>query len=114
MKRQKIIASLLLICLVFQFVALSACEKNDDGREKFTEYSLDFFDTATSITGYAASKEEFDRICGELFELLGDYHRLFTIYHRYEGMENLCTVNELRDGEHRVVTVDGRIIDMLL
>ncbi len=115
MKRQKLIALLLLICFVFQLSALTACQKKSgDGREKFTDYSLDFFDTATSITGYTSSKEDFDRICGELFELLGEYHRLFTIYHRYEGMENLCTVNELKDGEHRVVTVDGRIIDMLL
>jgi thiamine biosynthesis lipoprotein len=43
-----------------------------------------------------------------------EYHRLFTIYHRFEGLENLCTVNELVDGEHRTVTVDRRIIDMLL
>ena len=115
MKRQRIIALILALCLVFPMAVLSSCEKKgSDGREKFTEYSLDFFDTATSITGYTDTREEFDRICGELFELLGDYHRLFTIYHRYEGMENLCTVNELKDGEHRVVTVDGRIIDMLL
>ena len=44
---------------------------------------------------------------------LGDYHRLFDIYKRYEGMENLCTVNELADGAHRTVKVDARIIDML-
>ena len=115
MKRQRIIALILALCLVFPMAVLSSCEKKgSDGREKFTEYSLDFFDTATSITGYTDTREEFDRICEELFELLGDYHRLFTIYHRYDGMENLCTVNELKDGEHRVVTVDGRIIDMLL
>lgn len=32
----------------------------------------------------------------------------------FDGMENLCTVNELTDGMHRTVKVDRRIIDMLL
>ncbi len=86
------------------------------GREaqKFSEYSFDYFDTVTTVTGYADSQEEFDEISDEVFSLLGEYHRLFTIYHRYDGMENLCTVNELVDGAHRTVTVDRRIIDMLL
>ena len=81
--------------------------------EKFVTYSLDYFDTATTITGYAYNKESFDKVSGEVLALLGEYHRLFTIYHRYEGLENLCTVNELVDGAHRTVKVDGRIIDML-
>ena len=86
------------------------------GREaqKFSEYSFDYFDTVTTVTGYADSQEEFDAIADEVFSMLGEYHRLFTIYHRYDGMENLCTVNELVDGAHRTVTVDRRIIDMLL
>ena len=86
------------------------------GREaqKFSEYSFDYFDTVTTVTGYADSQQEFDEIADEVFSLLGEYHRLFTIYHRYDGMENLCTVNELVDGAHRTVTVDRRIIDMLL
>ena len=45
---------------------------------------------------------------------MGEYHRLYTIYHRFDGMENLCTVNALKDGSHRTVTVDSRIIDILL
>ena len=45
---------------------------------------------------------------------LGEYHKLFDIYKRYSGIENLCTINELYDGAHRIVKVDKRIIDMLL
>lgn len=83
-------------------------------KEKFTKHSFDYFDTVTTITGYAESQEEFDAVYNEIMMLLGEYHKLFTIYHRFEGMENLCTINELIDGEHRTVTVDRRIIDMLL
>lgn len=88
-----------------------SCRQSD---QKFTEYSFDYFDTVTTITGYAKDQTEFDTVSREIFALLGEYHRLFTIYHRYDGMENLCTINELVDGVHRTVTVDQRIIDMLL
>ena len=97
---------MLTVCL-----GMSACEQS---KQKFTEYSFDYFDTVTTITGYTKNQEEFDKVCAEMLALLGEYHKLFTIYHRYDGMENLCTINELVDGEHRTVTVDRRIIDMLL
>ena len=50
----------------------------------------------------------------EILSQLADYHKLYTIYHRFDGMENLCTINELVDGAHRTVKVDRRIVDMLL
>lgn len=101
-----IIIPMLLLCFLF-----ASCSEK---KEKYTAYSLDYFDTATTIVGYEASKEDFDRTSEEIFSLLSEYHRLYTIYHRYEGMENLCTVNELSGGVHRKVTVDRRIVDMLL
>lgn len=75
---------------------------------------MDYFDTVITITGYEYSQEEFDAISKETLDLLGEYHRLYTIYHRFEGLENLCTINELVNGVHRTVKVDRRIIDMLL
>lgn len=91
-----------------------ACQKSEPKLEKFSEYSFDYFDTVTTITGYADSREAFDKIAKDILSELGEYHRLFTIYHSYEGMENLRTVNELFGGAHRTVTVDRKIIDMLL
>lgn len=108
MKRNVLIYGLLISLLLG---TLASC-----GREKqrFTEQSFDCFDTVTTVMGYADSQEEFDAVADEILSLLMEYHKLFTIYHRYEGMENLCTINELVDGAHRTVTVDRRIIDMLL
>ena len=106
MKRS--IAAILLWSLLL--AALVGCEAK---KEKFSTYSFEYFDTVTSIVGYAESQEEFDAISAEILSELGEYHRLFTIYDRYEGLENLCTINELSDGAHRVVKVDGRIIEML-
>ena len=100
-----------VLCVLLCVPALNSCKK---APAKYTEYSFDYFDTVTTITGYADSQEEFDRIAGEILAELGEYHKLYTIYHRFEGMENLCTVNELTNGAHRTVTVDRRIIDLLL
>ena len=75
---------------------------------------MDYFDTVITITGYQYTQEDFDAVSKEVLDLLGEYHRLYTIYHRFDGLENLCTLNELVDGEHRTVTVDCRIIDLLI
>ncbi len=101
----------LTICLLISCTAISSCSRPV---EKFSAHSFDYFDTVTTVTGYAESKEAFDEVANELLGELGEYHRLFTIYHRFEGMENLCTVNELVNGQHRTVTVDRRIVDLLL
>ena len=100
-----------VLCVLVCAPALSGCKKTN---AKYTEYSFDYFDTVTTVTGYAENQAEFDRVVADVFVQLGEYHKLYTIYHRYEGMENLCTVNELVNGEHRTVTVDRRIIDLLL
>lgn len=110
--KQRVWCALLALCLLC--TALPSCGKAEKDLEKFTAYSFDYFDTATTITGYAESQETFDAVADEALALLGEYHRLYNIYLRYDGLENLCTVNELSDGAHRTVTVDQRIIDLLL
>ena len=109
--RSKLLSILLSLTVLLSCAALSSCQKPP---EKFSEYSFDYFDTVTTITGYAESREAFDEIAQGVLAELGEYHRLFTIYHRFEGLENLCTINELVDSQHRTVTVDRRIVDMLL
>lgn len=109
--KTKFIALCLSACLLLSCFSLVACGERTT---QYSTYAFDYFDTVTTITGYAESQEAFDQISADILAELGEYHKLFTIYHRYEGMENLCTVNELTDGVHRTVKVDSRIIDMLL
>ena len=106
-------AVVLLFRILILSVLFSSCTQTPQ-ETKFTEYSLDYFDTATTITGYASDREAFEQISGEILIQLAEYHKLYTIYHRFDGMENLCTINELENGVHRTVTVDRRIIDLLL
>ena len=109
--KKRLICLLLALCLLLCPLLLTSCQ----GRlKKFTKYSLDYFDTATTIIGYARDQQEFDRICADILSGLEEYHRLYTIYHRYEGLENLCTINERVGGAHRTVEVDRRIIDLLI
>lgn len=105
----KIIAICLLICTVF-----SSCGEKSQPKNQYTKYSMEYFDTVTTIIGFEESEEEFNAVAEEILSELGEYHRLYTIYHRFDGLENLCTINELVDGEHRTVKVDRRIIDMLM
>jgi thiamine biosynthesis lipoprotein len=78
---------------------------------KFTDYSFDYFDTVTTIVGYEDTKEEFDAACRQIKAELEVYHKLYTIYNRYEGMNNLCLIN--REGMNAPMSVDGRLLDML-
>lgn len=93
--------------------ALCSCATNKQ-KNKYSVYSMDYFDTVITITGYENSKEEFDANANEMLAQFKEYHQLYSIYHRFDGMENLCTINELVNGAHRTVEVDRRIIDMLL
>ncbi|MBR4295650.1 MAG: FAD:protein FMN transferase [Clostridia bacterium] len=111
MLKRRIFSVILFVCFIFQSLSLTSCGEN---LQKYSEYSFDLFDTVTSITGYEKTQDDFDKVSAQILDELAEYHRLFDIYKRYEGMENLCTVNELKDGEHRTVTVDKRIIDMLI
>lgn len=99
---KKVVA--LLLCITY-LISLPSCAKQ---KEKFTAYYFDWFDTVTVITGYENSKGAFDDTCTKIVSLIEEYHMFFDIYTRYEGINNLVTVNDGGD-----VKVNERIIDML-
>ncbi len=106
--------SFILILLVISGCALcfSGCEGNRP-TAKFTDYSFDFFDTVTTIIGYEETEADFDANCEKIKNELERYHRLFTIYTRYDGINNLATVNG-KSGEPKNKTkVDTEIIDLI-
>ena len=109
--KKRIFCVVLAFCLTLS--ALCACQEQKQ-KSKYTTYSMDYFDTVITITGYEYTQEDFDKTANEMIKMLGEYHQLYSIYHRFDGIENLCTINELKDGAHRTVKVDKRIIDMLL
>ena len=109
---KKTISMMLVVALVvLQALSFASCKASE--KTKYSAYYFDYFDTATTIIGYTETKEEFDAVCEEITTLLDEYHRLFTIYNRYEDLNNLVTINDVTDGEHQVVEVDKKIIGML-
>lgn len=54
-----------------------------------------FFDTVSYVYSYANdSAERFDDLSADCAHILGEYHKLCDIYHEYEGVNNLCTLNK--------------------
>lgn len=109
--RIKIFSIFVLLCIFSS--SFCACTQTT-AKTKYTSYSMEYFDTVTTITGYEYTQKDFDAVAEDILSQLKEYHRLYSIYHRFDSLENLCTINELVDGEHRTVTVDRRITDMLL
>ena len=113
MKRKSFSIFLVLILLASQVSLFSSCDFVNK-KQKFSEYYFDYFDTVTTITGYTETEEEFKSICEEIKKELECYHKLYNIYLRYDGINNICVINDVTDGNHNVVTVDKKIIDLLL
>lgn len=83
-----------LACLLL--IPLASCGGIGGGNEKYTAYTLDYFDTVTTVIGYADSKEAFDLVANDIFATLRRYHELFSIYDSVDGINNLKTLNEER------------------
>ncbi len=105
----KALASLLILCAV-ALTSLCSCKKKP---EKYSSHSFEYFDTVTTLTGYAETKADFDEVSRSVMEMLAEYHRLYTIYYRYDGIENLCSLNQKSAEEGRSITADEKITDML-
>ena len=82
----------ILSLLILLTMVLSGCSGREKTPYRYTDYS--FFDTVTTILGYGESPEAFEEQAEKICAELQHYHRLFDIYHEYEGMNNLKTVND--------------------
>lgn len=109
-------AGILKKVIVFTLAAILAMSLFGCGKpqkQKFTAYYFDWFDTATTVTGYEYAEEDFKKVTSEIEALFDKYHRLYNIYLRYEGINNFVTVNETVNGVHSVVEVEKEIIDLV-
>ena len=80
-------------------------------QEQYRAVYIDSFDTATQIIGFDDSEEEFRKKADVLNEKLIYYHKLYTIYSNYEGINNIRTIN-INAGKEPV-KVDQAIIDLI-
>jgi len=95
----------LLLC-----VALLGCAANRQPK-RYEQVFFDVFDTVTTVILYDESESRANERFDELHTLLQEYHRLYDIYHTYEGLNNLANVNE--QAGKAPVAVDSRILDLI-
>ena len=105
---QRLIA--LLAALTLLLTGCSAVQ-GEPGQKQYTATFLALFDTVSSVVGRAESEEAFQTQAQAVHDRLLEYHRLFDIYHSYDGIHNLYTVNAAAGGAP--VAVDPAIIALL-
>ena len=86
----------------------------DVEKKQYKSWTFSYFDTVSYFYGWEAEESEFAAMNTEIQTLLGEYHKLFDIYNEYDGIVNLCALNKVVDGQHQMLQVDRKIIDMLL
>lgn len=96
----KRISTVLLLLLLLGFAA-TGCQA-----QKYEASFSDLFDTYTTITGYTRSENKFSEHAAVIYDTMLYYHQLFDIYHEYEGVINLKTINDNAGGSPIVVSED--------
>ncbi len=105
--KQKVWIGLLAALMIVSGV-LTGCSAE---KAKYSATFMDLFDTVTVVTGYAESESAFHAEEQRIYEELKRLHQLYDIYHEYDGITNICTLNA-HQGEQ--MKVDQAIIDLLL
>ena len=104
MKRFALCAALIL-SLLFGGCASTAAP------QRYEKVYLDVFDTVTTVVLYDSSEQSANARFDELHDILLTYHKLYDIYHTYDGMNNLCTVNQ--NAGIAPVKVDETVLDLI-
>ena len=99
-----VIAACLIGVVVFRYVSKPM--------EQYSATFLDVFHTSSTVVGYAKDEESFRENVNILKERLDYYHKLYDIYHTYDGMNNIKTIND--QAGISPVKVDREIIELLL
>lgn len=107
--RRAVVAAVLL----FLILILASCRRAATSAEVRSEVFYEYFDTLSQVSSYAGDTvQQFNENAASVREVLEHWHGLLDIYHEYEGMNNLCTVNRLAGGEP--VEVDPDLIEFVL
>ena len=109
MKKTYSAGILLLAAALLAGIAL--IQEQGSEMKRYETTFFDSFDTVTVITGYAESQKEFEEQAGKLQEKLRYYHELFDIYHSYDGINNVKTINDAAGKEP--IKVNQELINML-
>lgn len=82
-----------------------------NGYAKYRGDFYDTFDTVVTVMAYARSEKDFNGMLDMAHENFIKLHKLFDIYHNYEGINNIKTVND--NAGIAPVKVDPQIISLI-
>ena len=111
--RRNLAALSVLAALILAIIPVlsPASASADAAYQRFTASFNGTFDTIITLIGYAPEESVFSEIFAEVQQLFTEYHQLFDGYHTYEGIENLCSVNQ--KAGTAPVKVDQKLFDFL-
>jgi len=102
-----------LIILLLLLLLPTGCRKAPASEyQRFSRSFLGTFDTVVQVVAYARSEEEFEGYYNLIETRFQELHRLYDIYHDYEGINNIKTIND--NAGRQPVQVAPEIIDLLL
>lgn len=101
----------ILAAVVLVLAGMAFMQYHNQKLQRYEGQFFGSFDTVTTVTGYAKSQEDFSGKLALLQEKLTYYHQLFDIYHTYDGINNIKTVNDAAGVQ--AVKVNGEILDLL-
>ena len=101
------------VLLVFSISLGIVCSCSFSLKRRYTDYSFDYFDTVTSVIGFEVNKNSFDKTSRRIMSMISEYHKLFDIYHGYEGINNLYTINKEKGTAENPIKVSADLIEFL-
>ena len=100
-----------ILPLLLVMLLVSSCALGEPKKERFQASYLTLFDTVTTVAGFEKDRETFSEKAVIIQKEMEEYHQLCDIYHSYDGINNLYTVN--RNAGIAPVEVDEKIISLL-
>jgi len=90
----------------------TGCAGRQAGYEKYSYEFLGAFDTVIQFVGYAENEKQFETMVKKAQARFEELHKLFDIYHDYDGINNIKTIND--NAGIKPVPVRQEIIDLIL
>ena len=82
-----------------------------ESTQRYSATFADTFDTIVTLIGYAPDEKNFAEAFAGVYSIFTEYHRLFDAYHTYDGIENLCSLNQ--KAGISPVRVDRKLFDFI-
>ena len=105
----------ILVVLIMLVFVLTACSFNNEPETEYNRYSdtfMDTFNTLTVVIGHTETEEEFENYFQIIHERFKELHKLYDIYHDYDGINNVKTIND--NAGIAPVEVSEDIINLIL